>query len=70
MGGQAEDSISGLPMENLANQITISMPANPAFVPIVRNLAPNEAATVEVTDLYLAIYGQKIRIRHITGALE
>ncbi len=41
---------------NLANTITISMPANPAFEPIVANLAPNEAATVEVTDLILQLW--------------
>jgi PKD repeat protein len=34
---------------DLENEITIAMPGNPMFVPIVANLAPNEALTIEVT---------------------
>lgn len=41
---------------NLANTITISMPADNTFVPIVVNLAPNEAATVEVTAQILELW--------------
>jgi PKD repeat protein len=35
---------------NLENEITISMPGNPAFSPIVSYLAPYEALTVNVTE--------------------
>jgi PKD repeat protein len=41
---------------NLANTITISMPANPGFDPIIRNLAPNQAETVDVTALILQLW--------------
>lgn len=41
---------------NLANTITISMPADNTFAPIVVDLAPNEAATVEVTAQILELW--------------
>ncbi|OFY28822.1 MAG: hypothetical protein A2X09_12210 [Bacteroidetes bacterium GWF2_43_11] len=34
---------------NMPSTVTISMPANPAFVPIVRNIPANGAATVDVS---------------------
>jgi PKD repeat protein len=39
-----------------ANRITISMPANPAFIPIVRDLDPFQAETVDVTAIILQIW--------------
>lgn len=41
---------------NLPNEITISMPADPDFTPIVSTLAPNEALTVEVTDMIFDLW--------------
>ncbi|MFW5707008.1 MAG: PKD domain-containing protein [Bacteroidota bacterium] len=43
---------------NLANTIHISMPANPAFDPIIVNMAPNEALTVEVTHLIHQLWAE------------
>lgn len=34
---------------NMPSTVTISMPANPAFVPIVQNIAANGAATVDIS---------------------
>jgi PKD repeat protein len=42
----------------LANQITISMPANGIFAPIVINLAPNEVRTIDVTPFILQIWNE------------
>ncbi len=41
---------------NLANTITISMPSDPTFVPIVNTLAPNEARTVNVTNIIFDLW--------------
>jgi gliding motility-associated-like protein len=41
---------------DIANTITIRMPENTAFQPITVNLAPNEAATVDVKDIIQNIW--------------
>lgn len=38
-----------LPNYGIATTVTISMPAEPAFVPIIQNIAPNGSATVDVS---------------------
>ena len=43
---------------DLENEITIAMPGNPMFVPIVANLAPNEALTIEVTAQIAQLWSQ------------
>lgn len=52
---------------DLPSQVTIQMPANPAFVPIVLNLAPNTAGSVEVTAQILAIWTQDPAIVYNRG---